>query len=211
MSRDGTVLAEGTLRASGSHAASLPGLVDRVLAEAGLGIEAVEAVAVSIGPGSFTGLRIGLGFAKGLCFAGDLPLAAVSTLEALAHAVDAPAGATVCAALDARKREVYAALFEAQADGRRHRLGPDVALAPETLAARLPAGCLLVGDAAAAYAAVLGPRARVLPFDRHPPRGGVVARLGWERLAAGERADVGAIEPAYVRPPEAELVRRALP
>jgi tRNA threonylcarbamoyladenosine biosynthesis protein TsaB len=210
VARDGTVLAERALRAQGSHAASLPGLVDRVLAESGLGVEDVEAVAISIGPGSFTGLRIGLGFAKGLCFAGDLPLVTVPTLEALAHAVEAPADATVCAALDARKREVYAALFAAEPAGGRRRLGPDEALAPDALAARLPPGCLLVGDAAAAYPAIFVARARVLSFDRHPPRGGVVALLGWRRLVAGERADLGAVEPAYVRPAEAELARGPL-
>jgi tRNA threonylcarbamoyladenosine biosynthesis protein TsaB len=204
------VLAEGTLRAQGSHAASLPGLVDRVLAEAGLDAEAVEAIAVSIGPGSFTGLRIGLGFAKGLCFAGSLPLVTVSTLEALAHAVEASPGTPVCAALDARKHEVYAALFAVEPEGRRRRLGPDQALAPEALAAGLPSGCVLVGDAASAYPAVFEGRARVLGFDRCPPRGGVVARLGWARLLRGERAELGLVEPAYVRPPEAELARRPL-
>jgi tRNA threonylcarbamoyladenosine biosynthesis protein TsaB len=203
------VLAEGTLRAQGSHAASLPGLAERVLTEAGLDAAAVEAVAVSIGPGSFTGLRIGLGFAKGLCFAGGLPLVTVPTLEALADAVEASPGTVVCAALDARKHEVYAALFVVEPEGRR-RLGPDQALAPEVLAARLPPGCVLVGDAAAAYPAVFDGRARVLGFDRCPPRGGVVARLGWARLMRGERAELGTVEPAYVRPPEAELARRPL-
>lgn len=205
MTRDGVVLAEGVHRESRSHTASLSRLVERVLAEAGVPIDAIDAVAVSIGPGSFTGLRIGLGLAKGIVFAGGLGLAAVPTLEALARVAEAAPGQTVCAALDARKHEVYAALFTG--GPRPERLTPDAALAPEALAARLDSTCVVIGDAGEAYGEVLGARATLLPFASHHPRGGVVARLGWERLAAGEAADPGALEPVYVRPPDAELPR----
>ena len=205
--RDQVVLAEDVEPASRSHVASLPALVERVLARAGLAIGDVEGLAISIGPGSFTGLRIGLGLAKGLAFAGGVPLAAVSTLEALAAVSGAAPGETVCAALDARKREVYGALFRVDEDGSLRRLGPDVALAPEALVARLPPGAVLVGDASAAYPDLLGPGLVVRPFATHHPRGGVVARLGARLLAAGEAVDVGTVEPVYVRPSEAELAR----
>jgi len=198
------VLAERAERESRSHTVSLPRLVERTLADAGLQVGDVQGLAVSIGPGSFTGLRIGLAFAKGLAYAGRVPLAAVSTLEALAWAADAPPGVRICAALDARKQEVYAALFEATCDGPR-RLGADVALRPAALARLLDAPCVLVGDAGEVYADVLGARADVRPFATHHPRGGIVARLGAARLARGDVADVGALEPTYVRAPEAEL------
>src|SRR5439155_1643355 len=81
-------------------------------------------------------------------------LVGVPTLEALAWVVDAAPGTSVCAALDARKREVYAALFALEAGGPR-RLTPDLALAPEALAARLPRPCTIVGDAGEVYGAVL--------------------------------------------------------
>jgi tRNA threonylcarbamoyladenosine biosynthesis protein TsaB len=206
--RDGTVLAEGVERTTRSHVAGLPRLVERVLVDARLTIADVQGVAVSIGPGSFTGLRIGLGLAKGVVFAGGLPLVTVPTLEALALVADAPPGATICAALDARKREVYAALFRARAGEPPLRLAPDAALAPEALAERLEPPCVLVGDAGEVYGDVLGQRATLRPFATHHPRGGVIARLGWERLAAGERADAGTVEPVYVRLPEAELARQ---
>ena len=206
--RDQIVLGEDVEPASRSHVTSLPGLIERVLARAGLGIGDVEGLAISIGPGSFTGLRIGLGLMKGLAFAGGVPLAAVSTLEALAAVSGAERGQTVCAALDARKREVYGALFRVDDDGSLRRLGPDVALAPEALAARLPAGTVLVGDASASYPETLGPGLVVRPFATHHPRGGVVARLGARLLAAGEAVDVGTTEPVYVRPSEAELARK---
>ena len=102
MVRDGVVLADAAEPESRSHAKSLPGLVARALAEAGVELGGLDALAVSIGPGSFTGLRIGLGWAKGVAFAARIPLVTVPTLEALAWAADAAAGEQVCAALDAR-------------------------------------------------------------------------------------------------------------
>ena len=206
MARDGTVLAEDAEPASRSHVASLPALVERVLARASLAIGDVEGLAISIGPGSFTGLRIGLGLAKGIAFAGGLPLAAVPTLEALAEVAGARPGQTVCAALDARKQEVYAALFRAGATGL-ERMTDDFAVAPGELAERLPPGTLLVGDAAEAYPDAFGSGLVRLPFATHHPRGGVVARLGERLLAAGQGSEPGALEPVYVRPSEAELAR----
>ena len=210
LASNGTVLAEAMHRESRAHAASLPVLVERVLADVGRRLEDVEAIAVSIGPGSFTGLRVGLAFAKGLAFAGGVPVVPVPTLEALAWVAEATIGETICAALDARKREIYAAFFVAEAATLR-RLGPDLALAPEVLAERLDGRCVLVGDAGEAYGELLAPRAVVRPFMTHHPRGGVVARLGWERLLAGQAARPGAglgeLEPVYVRPPDAALPR----
>ena len=204
--RDGVLLAEVAQRESRSHAQALPLLVARVLADAGLGVQALDALAVSIGPGSFTGLRIGLGYAKGVAFAGRVPLVAVPTLEALAWVAEAAPGERICAALDARKGEVYAALFEATVAGP-CRLTPDLAVRPAELAARLEPPCVLVGDAGTVYRDVLGARAAIRPFTTHHPRGGIVARLGWQRLLAGEAANPGDLEPVYVRLPEAELAR----
>ncbi len=204
--RDGVVLAEDVHRESRSHTASLPALVQRVLEAAAATIDEVEAVAVSIGPGSFTGLRIGLGLAKGIAFAGPIPCIPVPTLEALAWAAEAAPGTSICAALDARKREVYAALFAATASGPR-RLTPDLALTPDALAARLEPPCVVVGDAAEVYGDVLGARASLRPFATHHPRGGIIARLGWQRLATGEAPNPGELEPVYVRLPDAELPR----
>lgn len=204
--RDGEVLAEGVYREERSHTRSLTQLVERVLADAGLAITDVEGLAVSIGPGSFTGLRVGLALAKGIAFAGGVPIAAVPTLEALAWAAGAAPGETVCAALDARKQEVYAALFTMTAEGPR-RETPDEALRPAALAARLPQGCILVGDAGDVYGVVLGAHTILRPFATYHPRGGVVARLGWQRLRAGAAETIGPLEPVYVRPPDAELPR----
>jgi tRNA threonylcarbamoyladenosine biosynthesis protein TsaB len=204
------VLAEVSRRAPASHVRMVPAMIREALADAGLGLGNVDAVAVSIGPGSFTGLRIGLGLAKGLCYARSLPLVAVPTLEALAHVAAAPPATIVCAALDARRKECWAALFRVRDDGELERLADDYTVAPEALAANLPPGAVVVGDAGAAHADVFTARgARVLPAEASAPSGGVVARLGARRFARGESADPGTLEPTYVRPPEAQLPRGA--
>lgn len=201
------MLAEVVAPATQSHGGVLPQLVQDALARAGVGWEGVDGLAVSIGPGSFTGLRIGLSFAKGIAFAGGTPIAAVPTLEALAWAADASPGAIVWAVLDARMREVYAASFE-RTDAGLVRRTPDEALPPGALAERIPAGAVIVGDAVEVYPELAKAGARVLPFVTYHPRGGVVARLGAATLRAGGAADVGTLEPAYVRPSQAELARR---
>lgn len=187
-----------------SHVGELPGQVERLLAECGVAWPAVDAVAVSVGPGSFTGLRIAVAFAKGLAYAGGLGLAAVSTLEALAWVADAPPGARVCAALDARKHEVYAAWFDVGPGRTVRRATPDAIWTPAALGAACDAATLVVGDAPDAYPEAFA-RPTVRPFATHHPRGDVVARLGAARLVAGEHVAVEALEPAYVRAPDAKL------
>lgn len=207
MARDDEVLSEVTRVTTQSHGGVVPELIETALAEARVAWHDVDGLAVSIGPGSFTGLRIGLSLAKGIAYAGGTPMAAVSTLEALAWAAEPAIGEVVWAVLDARMREVYAAAFERTPAGLERR-GPDEALAPDVLAARLEAPAVMIGDAALAYPVLAVAGVRRLPFETHHPRGGLVARLGARRLAAGERADVGSLEPAYVRPSQAELARR---
>lgn len=207
LSRDGEPLADVALPDSRSQASVLPGLVETVLGKAGMRVDQLDAVAVSSGPGSFTGLRIGFGFAKGLVYAIGANLVLVPTLEALAAVVGGDFG-PVCAALDARKQEVYAALFEPDGTGGLRRTTEDLALPAADLAARLPDGCTLVGDAGEVYADVLGPRATLLPYGTRHPVGSVIARLGSERLIAGNYAEAGTAEPCYVRAPEARLPSR---
>jgi tRNA threonylcarbamoyladenosine biosynthesis protein TsaB len=210
LARDGVIVAEASGSTDRSHGAFLPALVTEVLAAATIDVSAIGGVAVSIGPGSFTGLRIGLAFAKGLAYAAAVPLAPVSTLEALAWGAEADPGSSVCAAIDARKGEIYAALFTVAADGTPERQTPDRAWTAHELVAALPVGAIVVGDAAAEYGEVLATRGQVRAAAEYPPRGGVVARLGAARLAAGDRWALDALEPVYVRPADATLPERPL-
>jgi tRNA threonylcarbamoyladenosine biosynthesis protein TsaB len=205
------VIAERAERTSSNHAGTLPRLVDEVVGESGK-LDREDVLAVTIGPGSFTGLRIALSFAKGLAFAGGYRLIGIPTLDALAL-VAPPTEPRVCAVLDARKREVYAALYER--DGSRMiRRGEPCAIDAERLAHALGSPCAFIGDAVESYGEVfrrvLGPDVRLFASAMHPPTAATVARLAAFRLrdsAAGD--DVTTLEPRYVRPPEAELKQSA--
>lgn len=168
-------------------------------------------VAVSAGPGSFTGLRVGMAAAKGLCFGWGVPLVAVPTLHALALRFPLE-GRTICPVLDAKKKEVYAGLFRWEG-GECVRLAPDMAVAPEALPGTLPPGdVLFCGDGAAPFGPLfrerLGRRALFpAPGDEFPRAssvGRLAARLVREGLATGSAASA---VPAYIRAPEAELKR----
>jgi tRNA threonylcarbamoyladenosine biosynthesis protein TsaB len=181
------------------HATQLLGLVDTVLAAADLGPEEVDRVAAGVGPGSFTGLRIGIATARGLAQGWDVELVGVSTLRALAEA--AQAAETVAAVLDARRGEVFAAAWR----GREEVLAA-AALAPEVLAqalAEIAPAPLTVGDGALRFRATLEPAGAAIPPDDDPLHrvsARHVCRLG----AEARPAERDAVLPRYLRLPDAQ-------
>ena len=196
------LLAERCQAASLRHGLSLLALVEEVLNTAGMAWGDLEGIAVSIGPGSFTGLRVGLSTAKGIAFAQGLPLVGIPTLRALALAADVREG-IVSPILDARKGEVYAALFRVE-EGQVDYLVEECAMALEAWLSRLPGPCTFIGDAVAMLNGNGDRLGRILPFERFFPRGSIVASLGAGALAEGRAANVATLEPLYVRPSEAE-------
>ena len=108
---NGQLITQELVSEEGSHSKALTLLIEKVMKTAGLELSELSAVAVSNGPGSYTGLRIGLATAKGICFALDKPLICLPTLQVLASAVDATAGSLLLPLLDARRMEVYAAVY----------------------------------------------------------------------------------------------------
>ena len=205
------LVAECILNLEVTYSERLLPAVERVLADAGLTVEDLGGLAVAIGPGSFTGLRIGLSTAKGLAAASGTPLVGVPTLKALAwsHPLSRY---PICPILDARKGEVYCAMFR-WAHGEFEQVMADAALPPAALAARIAEPTLFVGDGVAAYgrflAGALGPRAVFAPPSLSGARPVAVAALGRDRLLRGERDDPAALVPSYLRPSEAELKRAA--
>jgi tRNA threonylcarbamoyladenosine biosynthesis protein TsaB len=181
-----------------AHAARLLGAVEEALAAAGVGWEEVERIAVGVGPGSFTGLRIGIATARGLAQARGLPLVGVSTLEALARGASAE---IVLAVLDARRGEVFATLKQ----GSDPSLRVPVALSPEALAERvraMPVAPLAVGDGAVRFRGSLEAAGARVPPDEdgvHRLRAEHVCRLG----AEGVPTDRDALLPDYLREPDA--------
>jgi tRNA threonylcarbamoyladenosine biosynthesis protein TsaB len=187
------------------HAAELLPLAEEVLAAAGLGWGDVDRIAAGTGPGSFTGLRIGLATARALALAGGAELVGVSTLRALAAAVEAEPEfrpEIVLAVLDARRGEAFAAAWEHGATA----LIEPAALAPEALAARvraLPGRPVGVGDGALAFRDLLEDAGTVIPDDASPlhlVQATVLARLGAEAVPG----DPAAVLPDYLRAPDAK-------
>jgi tRNA threonylcarbamoyladenosine biosynthesis protein TsaB len=190
-----------------SHARTLLPLIDTALAGAGIALRDLDLLAVSIGPGSFTGLRIGLSVAKGLALATALPVVGVPTLDAYAYGAG-PRPGLLCPVLDARKGEVYASAFRWQASEPECVMAP-AAVTPERFAAAVHAPCTLFGDGVDAYGELwrraLGEAAELIRFAQLPPSGAVVARLGIARAAARGTDDITDLEPSYCRRSEAEL------
>ncbi len=208
-----TVVGECRLNVAVTHSERLLPAVDHLLRTAGRTLADVDALAVALGPGSFTGLRIGVSTMKSLAFATGKPLAGVPTLDALAWTLPF-ARHPVCPILDAKKGEVYAALYRTDG-GRLERLWEDRAVAPERLAAALaaevPGPVVFLGDGVAPFAPLLrrllGDDACLVPPANRLPSAATVAELGRAALERGESADPAALVPRYLRRSEAELVR----
>jgi len=190
-------------RASGSYISA----VEALFAAAGAATGDVSAVAVSVGPGAFTGLRVGMSAAKGFCFGWDVPLVPVPTLLALAHRFPGE-GRMVCPVQDARRGEVYAALFRWDAGGLA-RISPDMAIAPALLPGRIPDGdVLFCGDGVAPFGALfreaLGDRATLVSGDAGLPRASAVGIVGERIFRDGGAEDPRTAVPFYLRPSGAE-------
>ena len=199
------VIGESLLDVRITHSERLMPAIDRLLRDASWTPASLEGLAVAVGPGSFTGLRIGLSAVKGLAWALGLGVAAVPTLEALAAALPFAAH-PVCPVLHARKNEVYCSLYRWDGVTMR-RQWDDLALAPEELASRLTEPTILLGDGAHLIASR---HARLAPPHRRMPSAAAVGVLGLARFRAGDIVSAGELSPFYLRPSQAELKRRAV-
>jgi tRNA threonylcarbamoyladenosine biosynthesis protein TsaB len=192
-----------------THSRHLMGMVDQTIAMSVGQMDDVDGFAVTQGPGSFTGLRIGISTAKGLAEAAGKPLVGVSSLQALAWQVF-PSDVMVIPMLDARRKEVYAARYIREGEILK-MVGAEQALSPEAAVDGILRPCLLVGDGAVAYAdrlgMVLGSHMQLaLPFQ-HMIRASTVAFLARERLSE-VRDERMTLAPRYLRQSYAEESRR---
>lgn len=176
------------------HAERLFGMVSTAMAEAGLDFAGLDRIAVTVGPGSFTGVRVGIAAVRGFALVTGCPVAGIGTLDVIAEAARAIAGPVpVMAVLDAKRDEVYAQAFDAE--GR--PLGEPAAATAAEFAGRIVGGMVLAGSGARLVAAAL-PAARIVHEDSAPDIAALV-RLGLEaQLPAGPP------RPLYLRPPDAK-------
>ena len=192
-----------------THSRHLMGMVDQALSMSVGQMASIDGFAVTQGPGSFTGLRIGISTAKGLAEAAGKPLVGVSSLQALAWQVF-PSDVMVIPMLDARRKEVYSARYIREGETFK-MVGAEQALSPEAAVDGIDMPCLLVGDGAVAYAdrlgMVLGGRMQLaLPFQ-HMIRASTVAFLGREKLTEA-RDERMTLTPRYLRQSYAEESRQ---
>ena len=203
----GRVLGSLSLSGNITHSRRLLGNIDHLLKQAAVSWDRISALAIGLGPGSFTGLRIGMATAKGLAAAAEKPLIGVSTLDLLAAQCCSPL--LICSVLDARKKEVYAAFYQCDDEGLSRRVSEPVVKAPEALAKSIEENVLMVGDGALLYCDVfkksLAGKMHLAPSPLHEPSAAVLGMLAGEKLLAGEYLDVASASPLYVRASDAEL------
>lgn len=203
---EGEVLACLSFSSSITHSRRLIGIVDTILRETDTDWQAIEGVAVGLGPGSFTGLRIGMATAKGFAAAAGKKLLGMPTLDALAAMC--VADASICAVIDARKKQVYAAFYEGGGDCRLRR-GRIQVFSPQQLVDAVDEPVIMIGDGVITYGDFLreqlGDLVRFAPPQLHTPSAAAVGLLGGGLLAENHCLDIAAATPVYVRASDAEL------
>ena len=198
----GELLGELMLANPRSHSERLLPAIEFLLEAASMSTTDLAAVAVSAGPGSFTGLRIGVAAAKGLAFSCEIPLYGIPSLQVLA-ANASPVVPSVCAVIDARRGEVFSTI-----NGEDARIS-----SPAELAASLPGQTLVLGEVPAPLAVLLRERSKdgivLAPAQQNIPRAAVVALRGEALLSSGRGSEAESLVPFYLRPSDAEANLRA--
>ena len=214
VTEDGRMLSQAAVNARLTHSQTLMPMIDSVLRCAALTFDDIDRCAVAVGPGSFTGIRIGVAAVKGLAFPRSLPCAAVSTLEAMAAMTcGLPFDGLTCPVMDARCQQVYTALFD-HTGGQVKRLCPDSALPITELETRLllrDRPVYLLGDGAELVYNAL--RGRVPALTLAPPalryQNAVGVAAAAEQLDEKEWMKPDRLAPVYLRPPQAERELKA--
>lgn len=204
----GRVLVETHVDCGRAHAERLMATLDWVLAEAGVTLDAIDTLAVSTGPGSFTGLRIGVAAWKGLALAHDLPLVGVPTLDAMTR-VGAFHDTAVCPMLDAKMGEVFAAVYRF-AGTDRSKVTEDRVLPVEEVLSLAPQDAFYFGDGAELYRDAIQasrPNATILEGGFRSPRASAVCLEAEAMLAGGCNVSPAAVNPVYLRMSQPEVLR----
>ncbi len=205
------LLAEITLIRRQTHSRHLLEMIHQAIDMAGLALEQIDGFAVTRGPGSFTGLRIGLSCIKGLAFAAAKPVVSVSSLEALASQAffhSEKQSLLVCPVLDARKKEIYFTGYRSS-NGFLARIKPEMVLPPHMLSVYVDPPCMFIGEGAVLYKDVLVRQfksgAFFVPAQHNIIRAHSVALLSLERFRKKDHDDLSCLVPEYIRKSDAEF------
>jgi tRNA threonylcarbamoyladenosine biosynthesis protein TsaB len=208
---DGWVKAELILSNGVTHTQSIMAAIETVLTMTGMEIGSIDGYAVTRGPGGFTGLRIGISTVKGLALATAKPMVGISSLEVLAHQAPADAG-LVCTMMDARRNELYWALYQRQGGDVKSILAEKVGPAAQ-LAAKIDHPCYFIGNAVAQYQSEIEHQltkpAQWANRELNGIRPSVLAQLARQRFLKGAFDDIRNFTPVYLRKSDAELSRKA--
>ncbi|MGQ9610534.1 MAG: tRNA (adenosine(37)-N6)-threonylcarbamoyltransferase complex dimerization subunit type 1 TsaB [bacterium] len=204
---EGRLISEYILNMKTTHSSRLMPALDIILKDSLIDKNDIDGISISIGPGSFTGLRIGLATAKGLALGLNKPIVGVPTLDALAYNVPY-VSYQVCPILDAKKKEIYTCLFSYENDIL-IRKSPYQVISPLVLIESIHEKTIFLGDGIDAYGNILkeklGELAIFAPKAQRLPRASIIAELGMEKLKSGEIMDIFLSEPLYVRGADAEM------
>ncbi len=204
---NGLVCAELTTVNNQTHSKHLMNMIDTVCDISGLKIADMDGFAVTRGPGSFTGLRIGISTVKGLAWSLNKPVVGISSLDALAWQC-APGAYLVCTLLDARKHEVYYCRYHFQ-DGELKKEGTEQVVVPTEVINDIREPCLFVGNGATLYKEEilekLGELAFFAGWNQNSIRASSVAGLSLNRFIHHQTDDVALLVPHYIRKSDAEL------
>ncbi len=206
------ILAEITTDSKKTHSQTLLPMIDEVLRKCEYSVADMDFIAISKGPGSFTGLRIGSATAKGMAFAADKKIVEVGTLEAMAYGVS-DMEAIICPLIDARNKNVFTGFYKIKEDGALEEIDEQQAITLDEAIDKLNGydKVVLLGDGADAYKEELKERitaeCRFVPAHLNRQRAGMVATLGMRYYNEGKAIDSDRHAPTYLRKSQAERMR----
>jgi len=202
--REGEIIAELTWRCGQNHSVELLPRLSRLLEQNNIDFQSVSAVIVSLGPGSYNGLRVGVSTAKGLAFSLGVPIVGIGTLEAIAYG-HAATGLPVCPVLGAGRGEFAAAIYR-QKDGEWRRVTAEHITTLDDLCRRIKSRTVFCGElpppAIKTLTERLGRKAVIPPSASRLRRAGFLAELGLKRLQAGDYDQPATLQPIYLRRPQ---------
>lgn len=212
--RNKNILYDVVLDTGQNHSEVLLPAIEQACATAGIAIADIDGFACTLGPGSFTGLRIGAGTLKGLMMAHGKPAVGVSSLEALALNVD-KTGKTVCPVMDAGRGQVYTACYRFDKKGMLIRLEEEKALSPDQIGHQNGEGVIFVGEGAVKYAEEIrkasNAKSEFADAGQQYIRASCVGLLGLKKFRNGDLLDLNRFTPTYLRSADALLKKKVLP